>query len=251
MAIRGESLNIRSWFAAMCWRMMPDLSNSSYVERLICVWRYSGLEWSDFLPPPTPAPEFRDAIRVSGHTCWVESQMDDYAAAMAFLEEDPKVVGIDVRKNSGCQVCRLQWRLRSLSENLPVEERAFEADLTELEDMLRTERSRRMVARGGILASVQHHNATGHMSNSDHQEKQDPHYTLYDRRLAGVPVRDLKKIYKAIHTDTAKLELRHIPGARRPGQAVSQQEFFVVGRRNNSCSRIFGMMESWRRGRTD
>ncbi|KAJ7586685.1 hypothetical protein C8J56DRAFT_891560 [Mycena floridula] len=28
-------------------------------------------------------------------------------------------------------------------------------------------------------------------------------------------------------TDTAKLELRHIPGARKPGQAVSQQEFFA------------------------
>ncbi|KAJ7585853.1 hypothetical protein C8J56DRAFT_1165633, partial [Mycena floridula] len=38
--------------------------------------------------------------------------------------------------------------------------------------------------------------------------------------LAGVPVRDLKKIYKAIHSDTVKLELRHIPGARKPGQAV-------------------------------
>ncbi|KAJ7586408.1 hypothetical protein C8J56DRAFT_891314 [Mycena floridula] len=113
-----------------------ELSHSTRAAEFIDASRYSGLEWWDFLPPPTPAPEFRDTIRESGHTCWVESQMDDYAAAMTFLEEDPKVVCIDVRKYSGCQVCELQWRLWSLSENLPVEERAFEADLTELEDML-------------------------------------------------------------------------------------------------------------------
>ncbi|KAJ7586618.1 hypothetical protein C8J56DRAFT_891497 [Mycena floridula] len=55
--------------------------------------------------------------------------------------------------------------------------------------------------------------------------------------LAGVPVRDLKKIYKAIHSDTAKLELRHIPGARKPGQAVSQQEFFTESSASGSRKR--------------
>ncbi|KAJ7586513.1 hypothetical protein C8J56DRAFT_1026825 [Mycena floridula] len=119
---RGGSPNISSWCAAICWRMMPDLSNSACVERFIEVWRYYGLEWSDFLPPSTPAPEFCDAIRVSGHTCWEELQMDDYAAAMAFLDEEAKVVSIDVRKDSGCQVCRLQWHLRSLGEILPGQE---------------------------------------------------------------------------------------------------------------------------------
>ncbi|KAJ7586706.1 hypothetical protein C8J56DRAFT_1085266 [Mycena floridula] len=55
--------------------------------------------------------------------------------------------------------------------------------------------------------------------------------------LAGVPVRDLKKIYKAIHSDTAKLKLRHIPGARKPGQAVSQQEFFAESSASGSRKR--------------
>ncbi|KAJ6498659.1 hypothetical protein DFH09DRAFT_333775 [Mycena vulgaris] len=44
--------------------------------------------------------------------------------------------------------------------------------------------------------------------------------------LAGLPVRHLNKIYAAIHRETAKLQLQRIPGARKPGQAVSQQEFF-------------------------
>ncbi|KAJ7586689.1 hypothetical protein C8J56DRAFT_945321, partial [Mycena floridula] len=44
----------------------------------------------------------------------------------------------------------------------------------------RKERSRRKIVRDGILASIQHHHVTGPMSNSDHQEQQDPHYTLYD-----------------------------------------------------------------------
>ncbi|KAJ7586548.1 hypothetical protein C8J56DRAFT_1051904 [Mycena floridula] len=178
---RGGSPNIRSWCAAMCWRMTPDyLLHSTCLEQFIDAWCYSVLCQWDFLPPPTSAPEFRDAIRDLGHTCWEEPQMDDYATAMAFLDEEAKVVGIDVRKYSECQVCRLQWRLRSLGENLPAEERAFEADLTELEDMLRTERSRRILARGGILVSVQQHSVPRPMSNSDHQEQQDPHHTLYD-----------------------------------------------------------------------
>lgn len=49
--------------------------------------------------------------------------MDDYAAAMAFLNEEPEVVGIDLQKDSKCQVCRLQWCLRNLAEVLPGEER--------------------------------------------------------------------------------------------------------------------------------
>ncbi|KAJ7586679.1 hypothetical protein C8J56DRAFT_106363 [Mycena floridula] len=80
--------------------------------------------------------------------------MDDYAAAMAFLEEDPKVMGIDGWKDSRCQVCQLQWHLWSLGETFPVDERVFEADLTELEDMLRKERSGRQVARGGDFLNL-------------------------------------------------------------------------------------------------
>ncbi|KAJ7586710.1 hypothetical protein C8J56DRAFT_106519 [Mycena floridula] len=134
----GGSLNIRSWCAAMHWRMMPPgLSHSARVKQFIDAWRYSVLRELDFLPPPTPAPGFRDAIRESGHTCWEESQMDDYAAAMDFLpEEDPEVVGIDVRKYSRCQVCRLQWRLKDWGGTLPAEEREFSADLTDLLVML-------------------------------------------------------------------------------------------------------------------
>ncbi|KAJ7586454.1 hypothetical protein C8J56DRAFT_1165460 [Mycena floridula] len=121
----GGSLNIDSWCAAMYWRMMPrELSHSARVKQLIEVWRYSIMRRWDFLPPPTPAPEFRDAIRESGHTCWEESQMDNYAAAMAFLEEDPRVVGIDVQEDSRCQVCHLQWHLKNLSDTLAGEEQS-------------------------------------------------------------------------------------------------------------------------------
>ncbi|KAJ7586542.1 hypothetical protein C8J56DRAFT_1051901 [Mycena floridula] len=153
---RIGSRNIRSWCAAMCWRMKPqELSHSAHVKRFIYAWYYSVLPRLDFLPPPTPAPEFRDAIRESGHTCWEQSQMDNYAAAMAVLKEDPKVVGICVREYSGCQVCELQWRLQEWGETLPVEEQAFSEDLTELLVMLRTECSRRKVAWDDILTSAQ------------------------------------------------------------------------------------------------
>ncbi|KAJ7586558.1 hypothetical protein C8J56DRAFT_1051914 [Mycena floridula] len=140
----------------MCWRMIPrELSHSAYVKQFIDALRYS-VPWRwQLLPPPTPAPEFRDDIRDSGHTCWEEPQMDNYAAAMAFLEEDPKVVGIDVKEDSECQVCRLQWHLKELGQTLPVEERAFEVDLTELLFSLGNECSRRKVAWDDILTSVQ------------------------------------------------------------------------------------------------
>ncbi|KAJ7586580.1 hypothetical protein C8J56DRAFT_1051931 [Mycena floridula] len=438
---RAGSLNIRSWCAAMFWRMIPrELSHSTRVAQFIDAWRYSVRRRLNFLPPPTPAPEFRDAIRVSAHTCWGE-EMDDYAAAMTVLEEDPKVVGIDVWEDSRCQVCELQWHLKELGQTLPVEERAFEADMTELLVMLRNECSRRNVSWNNILASVQHHDFDGPVPNSDHQEQRDLQHTLDDsidqghgmrtdhtdinvlhrghspipravhlpedithmfhpdinipyvqhhstdlqndhhfatataitdgiqdqsnvqyppfhdiqppsysnstrskdvnysaygqpwvpydqptlqdfealqtqvpgrrstplliselvnpsvennmtsrprdpgatmiqdepaavsvrqntlldkadlskddmikeirtfltesfgkgsnssKGLAGVPVRDLKKIYKAIHSDTAKLELRHIPGARKPGQAVSQQEFFAESSASGSRKR--------------
>ncbi|KAJ7586520.1 hypothetical protein C8J56DRAFT_105389 [Mycena floridula] len=152
----GGSLNIRSWWAAMHWRMMPPgLSHSAHVKQFIDAWRYS-VDWRlEFLPLQSPAPEFRDAIRESGHTCWEESQMDNYAAAMAVLKEDPKVVGSCVREYSGCQVCELQWRLQEWGETLPVEEQAFSEDLTELLVMLRTECSRRKVAWDDILTSAQ------------------------------------------------------------------------------------------------
>ncbi|KAJ7586674.1 hypothetical protein C8J56DRAFT_106336 [Mycena floridula] len=152
----GGSLNIRSWCAAMCWRMMPPgLSHSTRVAQFIDAWNDSVVESLDFLPPPTPAPEFRDAIRDSRHTCWAEWQMDDYASAMAFLKEDPRVAGTDVWIHLGCHVCRLQWRLRSLGENLPVEKWEFEVDLTEVLVMLRTECSRRKVAWSEISTSAQ------------------------------------------------------------------------------------------------
>ncbi|KAJ7586616.1 hypothetical protein C8J56DRAFT_1085113 [Mycena floridula] len=133
----GGSLNIRSWGAAMCWTMMPCEA-----------WRL------DFLPPRILAPEFRDAIRVSGHTCWEEWEMKNYAVAMAFLREDPKVVGLKVWKDSRCQVCRLQWRLRNLGETLPVEERAFEADLTELEDITSPTRGNRLLDGSEIRETI-------------------------------------------------------------------------------------------------
>ncbi|KAJ7587517.1 kinase-like domain-containing protein [Mycena floridula] len=119
-------LNIRSWCAAMLWTMIPhDLPYPARVARFIHVWRYSVLSWLDSLPPPAPAPEFRDAIQDSGHTCWEEQEMDDYTAAMTFLGEDLKVVGIDVQKDSGCQVCRAQWPLKSLGQTLPMEEQGI------------------------------------------------------------------------------------------------------------------------------
>ncbi|KAJ7586921.1 hypothetical protein C8J56DRAFT_890848 [Mycena floridula] len=153
-AAHGGSLNIHSWCMAMFWRMMPDgLSYPIHVGQFIHLWNESHIWHFDFLPPPMPAPEFRDAIRDSGHTCWQE-EMDNYAAAVAFLDEDPEVVGIDVQKDSRCQICHLQWRLRSLGETLPVEEPVFKADLTELLDML-TECSRRKVAWDDVLTSVQ------------------------------------------------------------------------------------------------
>ncbi|KAJ7586957.1 hypothetical protein C8J56DRAFT_1051251 [Mycena floridula] len=175
-AAHGGSLNIRSWCMAMCWRMMPDgLSYPIRVEQFIHLWNESHIWHFDFLPPLTPVPEFRDAIRDSGHTCWQE-EMDNYAAAVAFLNEDPEVVGIDVQKDSRCQVCRLQWRLRSLGETLPVEEPVFKADLTELLDMLQTECSRRNVSWNNILASVQHHDVHGPILVTN--SLKDLHYTL-------------------------------------------------------------------------
>ncbi|KAJ7586444.1 hypothetical protein C8J56DRAFT_1165455 [Mycena floridula] len=204
---RGRSPNIRPWCAAMCWRMTPDdLLHSIRVKHFIDVWRYSGLQWWDFLLPPKPAPEFCDAIRESGHTCWKQPQMDDYAAAMAFLEEDLRVVGIDVQKDSRCQVCRLQWRLRSLGENLPVVERAFEADLTELLVMLENECSRRKVPWNIILVSVRHCNTPGPMLNSDHQEQRDLHYTLDDSVDQGHSMR----------TDHIDLNVPHHPQSLIP-----------------------------------
>ncbi|KAJ7586576.1 hypothetical protein C8J56DRAFT_1026848, partial [Mycena floridula] len=153
---RGGSLNIRSWCAAMSWRMMPPgLSYSDRVKRFIDGWRYS-VHWRlNFLPPSTSASEFRDAIRESGHTCWEEWEMYDYATAMAFLEEDLKVVGIDVKEGSECQVCRLQWRLQELGETLPVEKTAFSVDLTEVLVMLRIECSRRNVSWNEIVTYVE------------------------------------------------------------------------------------------------
>ncbi|KAJ7586649.1 hypothetical protein C8J56DRAFT_1026868, partial [Mycena floridula] len=120
---RGGSLTIRSWCAVMLWTMMRrELSYPTRVGRFIHALCYSDLcEW-DFLPPLPPAAEFRDAIRDSGHRCWEEKQINDYAAARAFLNEEAKVVGIDVQKDSICQVCRLQWRLKDLGETLPGEE---------------------------------------------------------------------------------------------------------------------------------
>ncbi|KAJ7586569.1 hypothetical protein C8J56DRAFT_944984 [Mycena floridula] len=228
----------------MSWRMMPrGLSHSAHVKQFIDALRYSVLQVLDFLPPPAPAPEFRDAIRDSGHTCWEEKEeeeeeegvfdyaaaMDDYAAAMAFLDEEAKVVGIDVRKDSRCPVCHLQWRLRSLGENLLVEEWEFEADLTELEDMLRTERSRRILARGGILASVQHHDVPRPMSNSDYQEQQDLHHILDaeddhshnmrpDHIEIHVPHRPRPPISQALHLTESNAHIfhphTHIPDAQ-------------------------------------
>ncbi|KAJ7576502.1 hypothetical protein C8J56DRAFT_1171531 [Mycena floridula] len=184
----SESLNIRSWCAAMRWRMMSDaLSYHSRAKGFIDSWCYSVLRWSDV--PPPPALEFHDSIRKSGHTCWEEwkeeeddmddyaAVMDDYAAAMAFLQEDPKVVGIDVRKDSRCQVCKLQWRLKELGETLPVDEKALSADLTELLVLLGEECSRQNVPWNNILASVQHPDVPRPVSNSDHQEQQVLHYT--------------------------------------------------------------------------
>ncbi|KAJ7580685.1 hypothetical protein C8J56DRAFT_960612 [Mycena floridula] len=163
------SLNIRSWCAAILWSMMPeDLSYPTCVSQFIDAWCMSV---RDFLPSPLPplAPDFRDAIRDSGHTCWEywpswedekdrekwEEKIDGYAAAMAFLDEDPKVVGIDVQKNSGCQACHLQWRLRNLGETLPREEQAFSGNLTELLVSLGNECSRWNVPWNDILTSVQ------------------------------------------------------------------------------------------------
>ncbi|KAJ7580874.1 kinase-like domain-containing protein [Mycena floridula] len=48
--------------------------------------------------------------------------MEDYAAAMAFLDKEAKVVGIDVREDSGCQICWSQWHLMSSGETLAWEE---------------------------------------------------------------------------------------------------------------------------------
>ncbi|KAJ7586522.1 hypothetical protein C8J56DRAFT_1084970 [Mycena floridula] len=163
LSARGQSLNICSWWAAMCWKMIPDvLPYSSRVKRFITIIGHYEPWRVDFLPPPTPAPEIRDAIRDSGHTCWKEHQMDNYVAAMAFLNEDLEVVGIDVRKDSRCQSCWLQWHLKDLGETLPVEEPAFSTDLTELLVMLpplmivqRNECSRRTVAWDDIIMSVQ------------------------------------------------------------------------------------------------
>ncbi|KAJ7573244.1 hypothetical protein C8J56DRAFT_1034132, partial [Mycena floridula] len=132
-----RSLNLRSWF--------------------IGVWRNVAFWWTDSLPLPTPAPEFCDAIRDSGHTCWDEweDERDDYTAAMGFLNKDPKVVGLDVRKGSRCHVCCLQWRLKNLGETLLAEELAFSVNLTEFLVLLRKECSRRKVAWDGILTSVE------------------------------------------------------------------------------------------------
>ncbi|KAJ7588425.1 hypothetical protein C8J56DRAFT_1050500 [Mycena floridula] len=120
----GGSLNIRSWCAAMFWKMMrDDLPYSTRIEQFIYDW-HDCVRWElDFLPSPTPAQKFHDAIGDSGHTCWEEPQMDDYATAMAFLNEEAKVVGIDVWKDSRCQVCRFHWHLRSLSDTLLGEKR--------------------------------------------------------------------------------------------------------------------------------
>ncbi|KAJ7586433.1 hypothetical protein C8J56DRAFT_1084842 [Mycena floridula] len=136
------------------WQAMDDCLTGSEHGGSLNI-RSCLLQWWQLLPPPTPAPEFHDAIRESGHTCWEEPQMDDYAAAMAFLGEDPKVVGIDVKEDSGCHVFRLPWRLRSLGENLPVEEWEFEADLTEVLVMLRIECSKRKVAWSVISTSAE------------------------------------------------------------------------------------------------
>ncbi|KAJ7586672.1 hypothetical protein C8J56DRAFT_1165539 [Mycena floridula] len=201
----GGSLNIRSWWAAMGWSMMlPELSHSDRVKQFIDAWRYS-VPWRwQLLPPPTPVPEFRDAIRVSGHTCWEEPRMDDYAAAMAFLEEDPKVVGIDMRKDSECQVCRLQWRLMDWRGTLPAEEREFSAVLTEVLVMLGNECSRRNVSWNNILASVQHHDFDGPVPNSDHQEQRDLQHTLDDSIDQGNGMR-------TDHTDINVLHRGHSP----------------------------------------
>ncbi|KAJ7586665.1 hypothetical protein C8J56DRAFT_1026874 [Mycena floridula] len=158
-APRGGSLNICSWWAAMCWKMVPEeLSYPTRVKRSI----YCDVWSASFLPLSTPSPGFRDAIQASGHTCWEAWDMDNYAAAMAFPEEDPKVVGIDVREDSKCRLCRLERCLRSLGETLPVKKRAFSADLTELLVMLpalmiaqRTECSRRKVSWSEISTSAQ------------------------------------------------------------------------------------------------
>ncbi|KAJ7595171.1 hypothetical protein C8J56DRAFT_380487 [Mycena floridula] len=173
------SLNIRSWCVAMFWEMMSDLLSYPTCVKRFTVWCSSVLKWWDFLPPATPVPEFRDLIQDSGHTCWSEEQVQAFSAAMAFLDKDPKVVGIDVQKDSRCRVCHSQWRLRSLGETLPMEQLAFSADLAELLVMMQNECSRRNISWNNVLVSAQDPHVPRPVSNSDHQEQQDPHYTLY------------------------------------------------------------------------
>ncbi|KAJ7586480.1 hypothetical protein C8J56DRAFT_1165470 [Mycena floridula] len=103
--------------------------------------------------------------------------MDDYAAAMTFLDEETDVAGIDMQKDSRCQVCCLQWHLTNLGQ---IEEPTFSPDLTELLGSLRNECSRRKVRWNNILAAVQHTDVPGPVTISDHQEQQDLQYTLAD-----------------------------------------------------------------------
>ncbi|KAJ7586516.1 hypothetical protein C8J56DRAFT_105332 [Mycena floridula] len=220
---RGGSLNIRSWCAAMFWRMMPPgLSHSTWVARLIDPWCYTDLQSWDFLPPAAPAPEFRDTIRESGHTCWKEWEMDDYAAAMDFLKEDPKVVGIDLRKDSECQVCELQWRLRSLGKTLPVEEQAFEVDLTKLLFSLRTECSRRKVAWNDIVTYVEEEFVSGDDSLDGIEESEDGDEGSDDDESSE---EDERAPVAAIHPSQDKTTTSH--GENNPNSGVVCSEKVV------------------------
>ncbi|KAJ7580422.1 hypothetical protein C8J56DRAFT_1103494 [Mycena floridula] len=167
-------LNIRLWCSAMLWKMIPDvLSDPTCVNQFINAWYYTKLLLFRLLPLPAPAPEFRDDILDSGHTCWEEWEMDDYAAAMAFLDKDPKVVGLDVRKGSRCQVCRLQWRLKNFGETLPVEELAFSADLRKLLVML--------------ISCADSLDGSGESEDGD-EGSDDDHTSREDERALVVPI---------------------------------------------------------------
>ncbi|KAJ7579856.1 hypothetical protein C8J56DRAFT_963694 [Mycena floridula] len=108
-------LDLWSWCLAMLWQMIPG--KASHLDH-IHQFQHASLT-NGYLDSLLRGPEFDDfgeAILESGHTCWEDWQVDEYAAAMTVLNEKPRVLGLDVRKDSECGVCRREWHVIHLAE---------------------------------------------------------------------------------------------------------------------------------------
>ncbi|KAJ7587530.1 hypothetical protein C8J56DRAFT_1081827 [Mycena floridula] len=159
-------LDFRTWHLAMAWQIIPESgSHSDHIRRFRRTSIYNAHLQS--LPPVPVFDDFREAIFESGHICWEYWQMDDYAAAMTVLNEKPRVVGLDVRKDARCKVCRREWHVEHLAETFSAGRSKFIGDPAEVVVALMKKCSHRDLACTTMLQSVYQRLCEDEDGNSD------------------------------------------------------------------------------------